>query len=100
MSQVIEVQFYNPETTERIHQAFTQCVSKNQHQEAIELALKDFSIGHSTLQSATSVDPETFTQGYWRSMYAVVFLDQDLQERGMYAVLYAQYKEKQDETTS
>jgi hypothetical protein len=95
MSQVIEVNFYNPQTQEKIHQCFTQVVSEEQHQEAIRLALKDFSVGHATLKEFTLVDPETFTKGYWRSMYAVVFrLDLDSEEREMYAVLWAGYKEK------
>lgn len=102
MSQVIEVQFYNPETSERLHKAFTRCVSKDQHKEAIGLTLRDFSGGHATLASTDLIDPEKFDRGYWGSVYDVVFTtDMYEGEREMYAVLYAQYpKGKINETSS
>ncbi len=102
MAQVIEVRFLNPTTGEQLYQAVTQTSS---HRQAIKLAYNEFSGGRDEDLLETYRDPEVQEQGTftgsgsntaWRYIYRCVIANPDVgnPDLSMWAVLFAQYKEK------
>lgn len=103
MAQVIEVLFLNDENIngEPLHDGFTKASS---HQEAIELALTEWSGGAGVLKRIerdTSIEVTHVGSGAnraWKYVYTAVVegpVGGDDDNREMTAVLFTQYKEKE-----
>lgn len=103
MPQVIEVRFLHPNTGEELHDCFTKATT---HEEAIRLALDDFSGEAGKLKRAPERDPKS-EQGApagsganraWRYVYHCVL--EDPENPGgegllLLTVLFATYKERE-----
>jgi hypothetical protein len=110
MGQVIEVRLINSADGAILADRFTLTSSGNydatshepMHREAIVLALREWSGGAATLKSIERVEDAQRTQAdnSWRYIYECVLSGEDQDDktdRMLYAVLFAQYREKQSE---
>lgn len=94
MAQVIEVRFLNPDSQETLHDCMTLASS---HEEAIKLALSDFSSGIGVMKEVELLKDNGFFQNgsnsCWQYLYSCTIAD-DEYDREMLAILFAQYPEE------